>query len=192
MKPSSYLAWSVVLLMFSLGTGCAGGGPNVYHDRNMDFGAIQAVAVMPFSNHTRESAAAERVRDVFVNKLLSTGALYVLPVGEVARAVVKNEIANPATPSPEEIVKLGAFMKVQAVITGTVREYGDVRTGTTTANVISVSSQMIETQTGRVVWSSSSSKGGVTVSDRLFGGGGKAMEKVTAKAVDDLLEKLFK
>jgi polysaccharide biosynthesis protein PelC len=191
MRHSSAAPGAAILLMLLILTGCAG-APVVYHDRNMDFGAIQTVAVMPFGNFTRENVAAERVRDVFVNKLLSTGALYVLPVGEVARAVAKAEIASPATPSPDEVVKLGALVKAQAVITGAVKEYGEVRTGTTTSNVISVSTQMIETQTGRVVWSSSSTKGGVTVTDRLFGGGGKAMEKVTEKAVDDLLEKLFK
>ena len=95
----------------------------------MDFGAIQTVAVMPFVNLTRENTAAERVRDVFINRLLATGALYVLPVGEVARGVARAEITTPAAPSPEEIVKLGGILKAQAVITGTVREYGEMRSG---------------------------------------------------------------
>ncbi len=50
---------------------------------------------------------------------------------------------------------------------------------------------MIETQTGKVVWTASSTKGGISVWDRLFGGGGKAMNEVTEEAVDDLLDKLF-
>ena len=158
----------------------------------MDFGAVQTVAVMPFANMTRDNTAAERVRDAFMNKLLATGALYVLPVGEVARGVARAEIATPTSPSPEEVVKLGGIIKAQAVITGTVREYGEVRSGTSLANIISVSAQMIETQTGRVVWSASSTKGGITTTDRLFGGGGQPMERVTEKAVDDLISKLFK
>jgi polysaccharide biosynthesis protein PelC len=174
-----------------LGAGCAH-RTDVYHDPNMDFGAVQTIAIMPFANLTRDNVAAERVRDVFVNKLLATGAVYVLPVGEVARGVAKMEMASPAAPSTEEIVKLGGIIKVQAVLTGAVREYGEVRAGTSSANVISVSAQMTETQTGRVVWSSSTSQGGITVTDRLFGGGGQAMERVTEKAVDDLINKLFK
>ncbi len=165
---------------------------DVYHDPNMDFGAIQTVAVMPLANFTRDSVAAERVRDVFMNKLLATEALYVLPVGEVSRGISRAEIANPMTPSPEEIVKLGALIKAQAIITGAVREYGEVRSGTTSANVISVSAQMVETQTGKVVWSASSTKGGISTKDRLFGGGGQPMEQVTAEAIDDLIKKLFK
>ena len=60
----------------------------------MDFGMIQTVAVMPFANLTREQVVADRVRDVFINKLLSTEAVYVLPVGEVGRGIAKTEIEN--------------------------------------------------------------------------------------------------
>jgi len=165
---------------------------NTYREPNMDFGAIQTVAVMPFVSLARDNVAAERVRDVFINKLLSTGAVYVVPVGEVARGVARAEIANPATPSPEEVVKLASIIKVQAVITGVLKEYGDVRSGTTSANIISVSLQMMEVQTGKVVWSASSAKGGISIWDRLFGGGGQPMNKVTEKAADDLINKLFK
>jgi len=171
--------------------GCATRG-NVYYDANMDFGAIQSVAVLPFSNLSRDNLAAERVRDVFINKLLSAGAVYVLPAGEVARGVATADIQNPFSPSPEEIVKLGPIIKVQAVITGVVKEYGEVRSGTTSANLISLSLQMIETQTGKIVWTASTTKGGISIWDRLFGGGGQAMNDITEKAVNDLINKLFK
>ncbi len=157
----------------------------------MDFGAIQAVAVMPFANLAKDPVVSERVKDVFMNKLLATGAIYVLPPGEVARGISRAEINTPVAPSPEEVVKLGGIIKVQAVLTGVVKEYGEVRSGTTSANIISVSIQMIETQTGKVVWTASSTKGGITIWDRLFGAEGKAMNIVTEKAVDDLINKLF-
>jgi len=165
---------------------------SAYLDPNMDFGTIKSVAVMPLTGLARDQVVAERVRDVFINKLLATGAVYVLPVGEVARGVARAEISNPTTPSSEEVVKLGGIIKVQAVITGAVMEYGEVRSGTAAANVVSVALQMMEAQTGRVVWSASSAKGGVTIWDRLFGGGGQPMNTVTEKAVNDLINKLLK
>lgn len=177
--------------LFALLAACAS-TPDIYRDPNMDFGAIQVIAVMPFGNLSRESTAAERARDVFINKLLSTGAVYVLPTGEVARGVARAEIQNPAAPSPEEIVKLGPIIKAQAIITGVVREYGEVRSGTTSTNIISLSLQMIEAQTGKVVWTASSTKGGISIWDRLFGGGGRPMNVITEKAVDDVINKLFK
>ena len=124
---------SVILL-----TACATGS-DTYIDPNMDFGAIKTVAVMPFTSLTRDAVIAERVRDVFIIKLLSTGAVYVLPTGEVARGVARAEIQNPSAPSAEETVKLGGIIKAQAIITGVVREYGEVRSGTASANVISLS-----------------------------------------------------
>lgn len=164
----------------------------VYRDPNMDFGGIRSIAVMSFVSLARDNVAAERVRDVFINDLLATGAVYVVPVGEVARGVARAEIANPTTPSPEEVVKLANMIKVQAVITGVLKEYGEVRSGATSANIISVSLQMMETQTGKVVWSASSTEGGISIWDRLLGGGGQPMDKITQKAVGDLINRLFK
>jgi hypothetical protein len=185
LRTSVFLA--LVLLM-----ACATPSGDTYIDQNMDFGAIKTVAVMPFSNLTRDTIVSERVRDVFINGLLSTGAVYVLPTGEVARGVARTEIQNPTAPSGEDVIKLGGIIKVQAVITGVVREYGEVRSGTTSANIISLSLQMIETQTGKVVWTASSTKGGISIWDRLFGGGGQPMNVITEKAVNDLINKLFK
>ncbi len=186
------IGYSRILLFstFFFLSACATTG--TYRDANMDFAAIQAVAVMPFVSLTRDSVSADRVRDVFINKLLSTYAVYVLPIGEVARGVARAEIVNPASPSPEEVIKLAGIIKAQAVITGAVREYGEVRSGTSSANVISVSLEMIEAQTGKVVWSAATTKGGITIWDRLFGGGGQPMNKITEEAVDDLVNKLFK
>jgi hypothetical protein len=146
---------------------------------------------VPFENLTKEPLAASRVRDVFMNQLLSTGAVYVLPAGEVARGMSRAGIEKDAPPSTEEAIKLGGIVKADAVVTGVVREYGEVRSGSTAANVVSISLQLIETQTGKIVWSASSTKGGVSTMDRLFGGGGRPMDDVTRDAVIDVLNKLF-
>ncbi len=180
-----------LILLFLMACAAAQKGA-YYHDPNMDFAAIKTVAVMPFENFSRDNLAADRVRDVFINKLLSTGEIYVIPTGEVTRGTVLVAVANPASPSPEEIVKLAGIVKVDAVITGAVREYEEVRSGTTSANTISLSLHMLEARTGKVVWTASSTKGGITVWDRLFGGGGEPMNNVTEEAVDDLLNKFFK
>lgn len=180
------------ILMLILLAGCGRATSNVFRDPNMDFGSIQSVAVMPFANQTREQTAAERVRDVFINKLLFTGGVYAVPLGEVRRGIMRISMTDPTAPSPEEVVKFAQLVKVDGVITGAVKEYGEVRSGTAASNMIAVSVQMMEAQTGRVVWSASSTKGGISVGDRLFGGGGEPMNDVTEAAVDDLINKLFK
>ena len=188
MKIMNVLVALVLLLLSS----CASTSQlEVYHDQNFDFGSVRTAAVMPFENLSRDNLAANRVRDVFMNMLLSTGAIYVLPAGEVARGITRAGIEKPTAPSLEEIKKLGGIVKADAVITGVVREYGEVRSGTTSSNVISFSLQMIETQTGRVVWTAASTRGGITTKDRLLGGGGQPMNDVTRDAVIEVINKLF-
>lgn len=173
--------------------GCAAHGKGQrYQDRNMDFGAVRTVAVMPFGNLSRDNLAADRVRDVFGSMLLATGAVYVVPSGEVVRYVAKAGIAQPTTPSVEEVVKLGTMLKADAILTGVVKEYGEVRSGNTSGNVVSVSVQLLETATGKVVFAGACTRGGITFTDRLFGGGGAPLNDVTEAAVDDLLGKMFK
>jgi polysaccharide biosynthesis protein PelC len=180
-------------LLAAMAVGCAAKGAKVtYHDSNMDFSLVQTVAVMPFSNLTTNTGAGDRVRDVVMTMLQATGSVYVIPPGEVARGISRSSVAEAHTPTPEEAVALCKMLKADAVLVGTVREYGEVRSGTSSANVISLSLSLMEAQTGRVVWSASSTKGGVGAATRLFGGGGQPMDVVTEDAVDDLIEKLFK
>ncbi|MCK5070071.1 MAG: hypothetical protein KAR01_06000, partial [Desulfocapsa sp.] len=66
-----------------------------------------------------------------------------------------------------------------------------VRSGQTQANLISLSVRMMEIETGNVVWSGDSTKGGIGIADRLLGGGGAPMNQVTKDAINDLLDQLF-
>jgi hypothetical protein len=176
----------------ALAAGCAHRAQVAYHDPNMDFSLIQTVAVLPFENLTTHGTAAERVRDVFSTMLQATGAVYVLPPGEVTRGVRRAGLADPAVPTAEEVAALARILNADVVITGTLREYGPVRSGSTSANLVSIGVRMMEAQTGRVVWSASSTRGGVTAGHRVFGGGGRPMNVVTSEAVDDLLDELFR
>jgi len=180
-----------VLILLCVGA-CAGAGSVTYRDPNMDFGSIQKVAVLPFANLTREEKAADRVRDVYTNMLMATGGLYLLPPGEVARGISRAQLTDRSAPSEEEIKRLGGILGVDTVMTGVVKEYGEVRSGSVSSNLVSLSLLMFEVKTGKVVWSASSTKGGVSTTDRLLGGGGKPMNIVTEEAVVDLINKLFK
>ena len=188
MKTENILA---VLILLCVGA-CAGTGSVTYRDPNMDFGSIQKVAVLPFANLTKDEKAAERVRDVYTNMLMATGGLYLLPPGEVARGISRGQLADRSTPSEEEIKRLGGILGVDALMTGVVKEYGEVRSGSVSSNLVSLSMLMFEVKTGKVVWSASSTKGGVSTTDRLFGGGGRPMNIVTEEAVVDLINKLYK
>jgi hypothetical protein len=51
--------------------------------------------------------------------------------------------------------------------------------------------QLTEVDTGKVVSSVGSTKGGIGIVERLFGGGGEPMNDVTAKALKDVIKKLL-
>ncbi len=157
----------------------------------MDFSAVRMVAVMPFRNLTTDDKAGERVRDAFMGMLLATDAIYVLPPGEVNRGISRVGTPAPDSPTVEEVKKMREILEVDAVITGVLREYGAVRSGTAEGNIVSLSLQLIETQTGSTVWSASSTKGGISLKDRMLGSGGRPMNDVTTQVIDDLLNQLF-
>ena len=162
-----------------------------YTSQQMDFSAVRSVAVLPFLNLSSDDQAGERVRDAFMGMLLATEAIYVLPPGEVARGINLVGMRTPETPTIEEITKFLDLLEVDAIITGVLREYGPVRSGSAEANLLSLSLQMSETQTGTTVWSASSTRGGISMSDRMLGSGGQPMNDVTIEAINDLLDQLF-
>jgi hypothetical protein len=179
-----------ILLALVLPAGC--GTTDTYFEPAMDFGSLQAVAVLPFHDLTKtRGGGAGRVRDTFMGMLLATGAVYVLPPGEVARGISKIGFIPEQGPSTEQVLRLSTILNVEAIITGVLREYGTVRSGQASANVVSLSLQMIEASSGRIIWSASSTQGGITIWDRLLGTRGEPMNAVTEKVVNDLLDKLF-
>jgi len=186
----SHLTCQALLAVLAL-AGCS--SARTYHNANMDFASVKTVAVLPFWHLSKDPQAADRVRDVFTTSLLATNAVYVVPTGEVARAVSRIGLASQVTPTADEVVKLCGMLKADAIITGVLKEYGEVRSAAATANVVAMSLQMQEGATGKVVWSGATTKGGVGGASRLLGAsGGEPVNDVTEQAVDDLLRQLFK
>ena len=193
MRTTSVVRACIASLLLTAASGCAAkhGAQVTFHEPTMDFSLVRKVAVMPFANMSTAQTADERVRDVFMTMLQATGQIYVLPMGEVQRGLSRVEMQNPTAPSDQDVVALAKVLSCDAVITGSVLEYGEARSGSAAASYISVTVQMLEAGTGKLVWSAQSTKGGITAADRMFGGGGQPMNVVTADAVNQLLDLLF-
>jgi len=164
---------------------------DVYHDELMDFSSIRSVAVLPFNSLVQDQTGASRVRDTFTTMLMATGSIYVIPYGEVARGISRTGMADATQPTPDEIKKLAGIIDADAVISGVLREYGEIRSGSISAPVISLSLRMYDRESGTVIWVGSTTRGGVNMVDRLIGGGGEPMDVITREAVNDLLDRLF-
>ena len=171
-------------------SGCAS-QTTLYRDTNVDFGRIESVAVLPFQNLSRQQLASERVYDVVSAQMLARGAFYVVPRAEVDRALRSLGITDPTSVGIEDIKKLRQALIVDAVVTGIVREYDELRADRAAGNAVSLSLRMFESLNGKVIWAASTSRGGVGFSERLLGGGGQPMNEVTEEAADELLRLLF-
>ena len=193
MKLIRNLPLAVAGALFSLLAGCASQPTSqaTYHDPNMDFGLVQSIAVMPFVDLSQGGKSGDKVRDVFMTMLQANVEVYVIPPGEVARSISRIQPEDPSAPTAEEVIRLAENMEADVLITGTVLQYGEVRSGSAAANVCTLSVKMFEGQTGLVVWSASATRGGVGATERLLGGGGQPMNIVTSQAVNDTIDQLF-
>ena len=171
--------------------GCSLRSQDLYRDQSMDFGAVRTIAVLPLVNFSRDAQSSDRIRDVLATNLLASGGIYVIPSGETARGIVAAGLANPSAPSVDEVVKLCRILKTDAVMTGCIREYGSLKSSSAVADVVSLSLQLIEGQTGRIVWSASATEGGIGIKERLLGGGGDPINNVSEKAINEIINKLF-
>jgi hypothetical protein len=189
--PRRRASWLLLVAVMAAGCAARRGADVTFHDPNMDFSLIQNVAVLPFANLSGNNNAGAAARDVLMTMLQATGSIYVLPPGEVARGISRTGLQATDAPTPEEVVQLAGIVGADAIITGTVLEYGEVRSAASSANVATLSVKMLEAQSGRVVWSASASAGGVTGAQRMFGGGGRPMDEVLRKSVSQLLDRLF-
>jgi len=96
----------------------------------MDFGSIQTVAVMPFINLTRRTWPAKG-SGCLHDDAPGDGGVYVIPPVRWGGG----SPADPRTPGfaiSGEVVKFAKNVNADAVFTGTLSEYGEVRSGTST------------------------------------------------------------
>ena len=182
------LSLGLALLAF----GCARNVVSVsFLKPEIDLSLIRRVAVLPLDNLSREQMANEKVQRILVSELLATGAFEVIDPGEVNRAVA--ELGPPAAAGikVEEVKRLGRSLNVQALVMGSVVEYGEVRSGAVSAPLVSLALRIVETERGAIIWSSSVSEGGITLGTRLLGSSRDTISEVTIKAIRKSIYTLF-
>lgn len=167
-------------------------GPTTYLHPRADLGIIKKVAVIPFDNLSRDQFAGDKVREIFISELLATGGFDVMEPGEVTKVLREQGIASVKSLGPAEVKKIGKALNAQAIILGSVNEYGEVRSGAITAPEVSLSLRMLEVESGQIVWSVSHTEGGIGVMARLFGLGESTLSETTRKLVRIQIGTLFK
>jgi len=183
------------LLIFLAGIaafGCT--KPHVYIHSSPGLDRIKKVAVMPFDNFTKDAKASEKVRTNFVIEFLRTGSFNVIDIGEVDRILRRaglsysaNQNATPTinVPGTEEgkadsiplSKRIGDVLNVEAILVGSVEEYSVQRVADRIIPEVSISTRLIDAETGVIIWASAHTRRG-SAGIPIFGWG-----KVTSLSV---------
>ncbi len=190
MRWKNFLGYFFVGLTLVGFLGCRGRTLAYIHP-NADLSFIKKLAVMPFINLTEDQFAGRKVREVLVAELLLTGALDVVEPGEVNRALTEKKIDSVGSLTAEQIQVIGRALGAQALILGTVEEFGDVRSGSLSAPLVTIGLRMIDVESGTIIWSVNHSRGGIGTMTRLFGIGEGTISEVTTRVVREAIDTLF-
>lgn len=183
---------NAALLPLLLLPGCASSGTTEYLHPNVDLGAIQKVAVLPFENLTAERTAGEKVQKVFLTELLSLGAFEVVEPGAVVKAVKAERAETMDALGPAELKRIGEALKADALFLGSVVDFADTRSGSAPAPEVTIQVRLVETQSGVTVWSVSRTRSGASLSARLFGVGGASLTEAARELLRAELRTLVK
>ena len=163
---------------------CSGMGPTTFLHPEYNFGYVERVAVLPFEDLTSDQGAGARATRFFVSELLAAEAFDVVEPGEVSRALMNAGVINVRDMTQAQVVAVGQALGAQALFTGSVGESTSVRSGASSASVVTLTARMVETDTGVTVWSSTHTESGRSLWSSLFGTGQRSRSEVTRRAVE--------
>jgi len=181
--------WLPVLFAAAL-AGCAPAVESYLHP-DVDLGHVRRVAVLPFANLSTDEVADERLYSLFLTRLLGAQVVEIVETGAVREALTALRLTPDSAPTPEQIVALGAALRVDAVFAGTVEEYGIQRGNRESLSQVTASFTLTETQRGLLVWRVQAHASSASFWRRLFGTSERSLHEISAAAIDSALETLF-
>jgi hypothetical protein len=179
----------VILCTTLLVSGCRTNRPPTFHiSPDTDFSFIQRIAVVPFDNLTAVRAADEIVRQVVISEFLASGLVDVVVPGEVTSVLNSLGVKSTSSLNADHIRTIGKALKVEAVVMGSVEQYGFQKMGTVSAPELTVTLMMADTSTGSIIWSVTKTGGGASFMARHFGAKSKTMSETVLSVVREAIE----
>jgi len=111
---------------------------------------IKKVAIMPFKAPTELIGAS--VSDMFVTEMLRAGRYELVERSQMARVLSEAELAMAGL-SASRAVEVGNMVGADAVVIGTVDEYGTVANRGRTYPVVGINARLIDCESGKIIWS---------------------------------------
>ncbi len=128
--------------------GAGTGEPNVYVSR--EAADIDKVGILPFKAAT--TLIGGSVSDIFVTELMKMDRYELVERSQMAGVLGESEVALSGL-TAGEAAQLGQMVGANGVILGTVSEYENVAQGGRTYPVVGISIRLIDSKTGKILWS---------------------------------------
>lgn len=126
---------------------------NVYAKQGQS--GVLKIAVMPLKAAT--DLIGSSVSDMVVTELLRTQKYQLVERGQMAKVMNETELAMAGV-SEAKAVEAAKLLGAEAVVIGTVDEYGTQMKGGSSFPVVALSIRLIDCATGKIVWSADLAK----------------------------------
>ncbi len=149
---------------------------------------VKKVAVLKFANHTPDKFAGERIRDLVIMEALALKKFDVVEKGVVDEVLAEEGVGPNFVLNKETIKRIGAKLKVPAVLVGSVITMEKKREGSYTYPVVAISLRLIDVATGKVIWEATGVETGYSIWGRIFGWSPENEIEVSMRLIRRLLE----
>ncbi len=177
-----------VITLFFL-SGCR--GPMSYIHPTADFTHIKRVAIVPVINLTRDKFASGRVMNVVATEILRRGVFDVIEFGEVAKVLREEGLKEDKLVSKHVAARAGKRLNIQAMVIGSVMEYGVSRIGGSSIPEVSISLKLLDVNSYTILWEATHSVKGTNILDQLFGIRKESPEDLCREVVEEIFDTLF-
>lgn len=184
-----FLLFLIIFLAFT-GCGVTGSSPDSYLREEVDFASVRNIAVLPFQNNSEDDYAPVRTRNIVLTQVLTMGLFDVVEKDLVDSALREELVSLDAEIDAFATKRIGARLKVQAVLLGTVDIAGESKVGGTVAPEVGLTLRLLETNSGMILWQASGYNSAESLANRLLGIRGDTTYEITVKLVRSLLRTL--
>jgi len=184
-----YLSFCLILLVSLFSLGCK--GPMTYLNPSVDFSYIKRVAAAPIINLTNDKFAGEKVMNVVATEILRRGVFDIVEFGEVSK-VLREEGMKPDNLVDKQLaVRSGKRLNIEAIIIGSVMQYGVSNIGGSSFPEVSISLKLVDVNSYTILWEATHNIKGANILDQLFGIRKDSLEDLCKDVVEEMIDTLF-
>lgn len=183
-----YGCFALILFVLSL-LGCK--GPMSYMHPSADFTYIKRVAIAPLMNLTTDKFADDRVMNVVATEILRRGVFDVVEFGEVEKVLREEGLKEDKLVSKNIAARAGKRLNIEAMIIGSVMEYGVSRVGGSSLPEVSITLKLVDVSSYTILWEATYSEKGTNILDQLFGIRRESPEDLCREVVEEMFDTLF-